>query len=111
MNKNEHLKKHNDYSGVNLVMVDETVNDMEDFGNKGRSSTLGPRPIIRHYEQHSEKFNGQEDSEQQHIDSSNTDQQNETSCENVDRTVDYQGWLQLKKRKWKNMLGKRKKQR
>lgn len=115
MNKNEHLKKHNDSSGVNLVMVDETVNDMEDFGNKGRSSTLGPRPIIRHYEanneQNSEKFNGQEDSEQQHIDSSNVDQQNETSCENVDRTVDYQGWLQLKKRKWKNMLGKRKKQR
>ncbi|MCH82280.1 DNA polymerase epsilon catalytic subunit A-like, partial [Trifolium medium] len=114
MNKNESSKKHNDSNG----MEDEIVNDMEDFGNRGRSSTSGPRPIIRHYkanhEQHSEKFNGQEDSEQ-HIGSSNIDQslslsQQDEICENVDRIVDYQGWLQIKKRKWKSMLGKRKKQ-
>lgn len=56
---------------------------------------------------------GQEDSEQQHIDRSNIvhplSQQNEILCEDIDRTVDYQGWLQMKKRKWKNMLGMRKK--
>ncbi|XP_058761674.1 DNA polymerase epsilon catalytic subunit A-like isoform X2 [Vicia villosa] len=118
MIKNESSKKHNDSKGVHNIMVDESVNDLEDFGNKGRSST-GPRPIIRHYEanneQHSEKINGQEDSEQQAVDRSNIlhplSQQNEISCEDIDRTVDYQGWLQMKKRKWKNMLGMRKKQR
>ncbi|GAU25117.1 hypothetical protein TSUD_274060 [Trifolium subterraneum] len=116
MNKNESSKKNNDSNG----MEDEIVNDMEDFGNRGRNSTSGPRPIIRHYkannEQHSEKFNGHEDSEQQHIGSSNINQslslsQQDEICENVDRIVDYQGWLQIKKRKWKSILGKRKKQR
>lgn len=118
MIKNESSKKHNDSKGVHDIMIDESVDDLEDFGNKGRSST-GPRPIIRHYEanneQHSDKFNGQEDSEQQPIDRSNIvhplSQQNEILCEDIDRTVDYQGWLQMKKRKWKNMLGMRKKQR
>lgn len=117
MNKNEYSKKHNDSN----VTVDETVNDLEDFGNRGKISTCGPRPIIRHYEANNEqppvKVNGQEDSEPQDIDSRHMDQplslsqENQISCENVDRTVDYQGWLQIKKRKWKDMLGRRKKQR
>lgn len=121
MNRDGCSKKHNDSNGIRRVMDDETVNDLEDFGNKGRGSTCGPRPIIRHYEankeQHSVKLNGQEDSEQQHNDSSSMDQplslsqQNQISCENVDRTVDYQGWLQIKKRKWKDMLARRKKRR
>lgn len=112
-------KKHNDSNGVNVVRDDETVNDVEDFGNRGKSSTCRPRPIIRHYEaaneQHSVKRDGQEDSKQQHIDGRSVDQppslsqQNQISCENVDRTVDYQGWLQIQKRKWKDMLSRRKK--
>ncbi|XP_057456006.1 DNA polymerase epsilon catalytic subunit A-like [Lotus japonicus] len=121
MNRKESSKKHDDSNGVRLVMDDETVNDLEDFGSNGRSSTGRPRPIIRHYEtnneRHSVNRNGQEDSEQQCNDSSSIDrppslsQKDEISGENIDKNVDYQGWLQLKKRKWKDMLEKRKKRR
>lgn len=120
MNRNEQAKKHNDSNGVHPVMDDEIFNELEDFGNKGRSSTCRPRPIIRHYEankeRHSRKINGQDDLEQQHNDNGSKDQllsplqQNET-CENVDRNVDYQGWLQIKKRRWKDVLERRKKRR
>ena len=118
MNRHECSKKHNDSNGVAPVMDEETVIDLEDFGNKTRSSPYGPRPIIRHYEvnseQHSVKLNGPENSEQQHNDNSCKDQalshfqQNEISCENVDRNVDYQGWLEIKKRKWKDIFERRK---
>ena len=120
MSRNEQSKKHNASNGVHHVMAGEAVNDLEDFGNKTMGSLGGPRPIIRHYEaktgQQSVKPNGQLDSEQQHNDHSSKlqphalSQQNETS-EIVDRTVDYQGWLQIKKRKWKDILESRKKQR
>ncbi|QHN82509.1 hypothetical protein S83_070461 [Arachis hypogaea] len=36
-------------------------------------------------------------------------QQKKISSENVDINVDYQGWLEIKKRKWKSILEKRKK--
>jgi len=102
-------------------MDDEILNELEDFGNKSRSSTHGPRPIIRHYEanneQNSRKLRDQQDMEQEHSKDNSSKknvlsplQQSET-CENVDRTVDYQGWLQVKKRIWKNILERRKKQR
>lgn len=121
MNRDEQSKKHNDSNHVPLVMDDEIINELEDFGNKGRSSTYGPRPIVRHYEanneQSSRKLSDQQDLEQEHSKDNSSKknvlsplQQNET-CENVDRTVDYQGWLQVKKRKWKNILEGRKKQR
>ncbi|ESW04397.1 hypothetical protein PHAVU_011G091900 [Phaseolus vulgaris] len=121
MNRNEQSKKHNDSNCVPLVMDDEILNELEDFGNKSRSSTPGPRPIIRHYEanneQNSRKLSDQQDMEQEHSKDNSSKknvlsplQQSET-CENVDRTVDYQGWLQVKKRIWKNILERRKKQR
>ncbi|KAG2397467.1 DNA polymerase epsilon catalytic subunit [Vigna angularis] len=121
MNKNEHLKKLNDSNRVSLVMDDEILNELEDFGNKGRSSTYGPRPIIRHYEanneQNSRKLSDQQDLEQEHSKDNSSKknllsppQQDET-YENIDRNVDYQGWLQVKKRMWKNILERRKKQR
>ncbi|XP_020214340.1 DNA polymerase epsilon catalytic subunit A isoform X3 [Cajanus cajan] len=122
MNRNEHSEKHNDSNGVHLVMDDEIVNELEDFGNKARSSTCRPRPIIRHYEanneRHLRKLNDQEDLEQQHHnDNSSKDEllsplhQNEILCENVDRNVDYQGWLQIKKRMWRNILERTRKRR
>ncbi|KAK7271283.1 hypothetical protein RJT34_27054 [Clitoria ternatea] len=120
MNQNERLKKHDEPNHVHLVMDDEAVNDLEDFGGSS-TSICGPRPIIRRYEankeRHSVKLNGLEDSEQEHNDRSSKDQllsalqQNEISCENIDRNVDYQGWLQMKKRKWKDILEGRKKKR
>jgi len=121
MNKNRHSKKHNDSNRVSPVMDDEILNELEDFGNKGRSSTYGPRPIIRHYEanneQNSRKLSDQQDLEQEHSKDNSSKknrlsplQQDET-YENVDRNVDYQGWLQVKKQIWKNILERRKKQR
>lgn len=102
-------------------MDKENINDLEDFGNKTRNNISGPRPIVRHYEAnkelHSVKSVGKEDSDQQHNDHSSKHQQltqlqqNGQSSENVDRTVDYQGWLQMKKRKWKDIITRRKKQR
>ncbi|RDX72004.1 DNA polymerase epsilon catalytic subunit A, partial [Mucuna pruriens] len=121
MNRNEHSKKHNDSNCVHLAMDDEIVNELEDFGNKGRSSTCKPRPIIRHYEankeRHSRKLNDRDLEQQCNADNSSKDQllsplqQNEILCENVDRNVDYQGWLQIKKQTWKNILERRKKRR
>ncbi|RZB74984.1 DNA polymerase epsilon catalytic subunit A-like [Glycine soja] len=106
MNRNEHSKRHDDSTRVPLVMDGDIVNELEDFGNKDRSSTCRPRPIIRHYEanneQHSRKVYDQEDVEQQH---------NKPLQQNVYRSVDYQGWLQIKKQTWKDILERRKKQR
>ncbi|KHN21127.1 DNA polymerase epsilon catalytic subunit A [Glycine soja] len=103
---NEHSKRHDDSTRVPLVMDGDIVNELEDFGNKDRSSTCRPRPIIRHYEanneQHSRKVYDQEDVEQQH---------NKPLQQNVYRSVDYQGWLQIKKQTWKDILERRKKQR
>ncbi|KAF7823259.1 DNA polymerase epsilon catalytic subunit A-like [Senna tora] len=121
MNADERSKKHSNSNNVCHVTDEETINDLEDFGNKTRSNISGPRPIIRHYEanneQHSVKSCGKEDSEQQHNDHSSERQplaqlqQNGLSSENVDRSVDYQGWLQTKKRKWKEIIARRKKRR
>ncbi|CAJ1979167.1 unnamed protein product [Sphenostylis stenocarpa] len=121
MSRNEHSKNHNDSNHVALVIDDEIVNELEDFGNKRRSSTCGPRPIVRHYqasnEQHSRMLNDQRDLEQEHNKDNSVKehlisplQQNEM-FENVDREVDYQGWLQVKKRMWKDILERRKKRR
>lgn len=121
MKWDENSKKHSNSNNVCQVMDGENINDLEDFGNKTRSKISGPRPIVRHYEANNEqdsvKLHAKEDSEQQHNDQSSERQplsqlqQNGLSSENVDRTVDYQGWLQTKKRKWKDIITRRKKQR
>ncbi|KAK4286365.1 hypothetical protein QN277_002926 [Acacia crassicarpa] len=121
MNRDELSKKQSNSDNVCHVMNEEAINDLEDFGNKTGNNITGPRPIIRHYEannkQHSVKPYGKEASEQKHSDHGNERQplaqlgRNELSSENVDKTVDYQGWLQTKKRKWKDIIARRKKQR
>ncbi|KAL6523491.1 hypothetical protein OROGR_017094 [Orobanche gracilis] len=69
------------------------VVDLEDFGNKGKSSNYTPTPIVCSYEKidHGQNMNDipMEDG--------------------VDRHVDYQGWLNQRKRKWKQVREKRKK--
>lgn len=114
-------KKRSNSDNVCHVMNEEAINDLEDFGNKTGNNISGPRPIIRHYEvnngQHSVKTYRREDSEQKNDDHGNEHQpptqleHNELSSENVDKTVDYQGWLQTKKRKWKDIIARKKKQR
>ena len=93
------------------------VKDLEDFQIKS-SSINGPRPIVRCYdvnEKRPAKKTGQLNSAEQQTDTghelSSLSQHNTSYVENIDRNVDYQGWLELKKRKWKDILDKRKKQR
>lgn len=105
MNRNEHSKRHDDSTRVPLVMDGDIVNELEDFGNKDRSSTCRPRPIIRHYEANNERHSGKlndQDVEQQH---------NKPLQQKVDKNVDYEGWLQIKKQTWKDILERRKKRR
>ncbi|KAL9391175.1 hypothetical protein Peur_015095 [Populus x canadensis] len=93
------------------------VKDLEDFQIKS-SSINRPRPIVRCYdvnEKRSAKKTGQLNFAEQQTDSvhelSSQPEHNTSYAENIDRNVDYQGWLELKKRKWKDILDRRKKQR
>lgn len=105
------MKKNSDAAGANGVMNEEIVKDLEDFGNKSRKSVTGPRPIVRCYEvnnrQNSVKTNDQVGCLQQQTDHRLPG----LSSENIDKNVDYRGWLELKKRKWKDTLERRKRQR
>lgn len=95
---------------TNHIVNEKIVEDLEDFGNKKGSSIIRPRPLVRHYEGNSErhpvKSMCQADDHQEEARVLNTN-----SAENIDRNIDYQGWLELKKRKWKDALDKRKRQR
>ncbi|KAK9999535.1 hypothetical protein SO802_019138 [Lithocarpus litseifolius] len=111
LNRDEFLKKNSDAAGTNGVIDEEIVKDLEDFGNKSRNSVNGPRPIVRCYEvnnrQNSVKTNDQVGCLQQQTDH----RLPALSSENIDKNVDYRGWLELKKRKWKDTLERRKRQR
>ncbi|GLU18367.1 hypothetical protein SLE2022_346730 [Rubroshorea leprosula] len=98
------------------------VDDLEDFQNKSRNSKAGPRPIVRCYEVSNDQDSGkttdqacclqaQADHRENAHQESSPLQQNVLSTENVDRNVDYRGWLEIKKRKWKDTLEMRKRQR
>lgn len=107
---------------TNHIVNEKNVEDLEDFGNKKESSMDRPRPLVRHYEGNSErhpvKSMCQADDHQEETRVINNGlqelsslQQHAVSAENIDRNIDYQGWLELKKRKWKDALDKRKRQR
>ena len=103
----------------NRVMAEETIEDLEDFRNKGKTSSAGPRPIVRCYEVNSkpqpDNMNCLANSPNQpasHSESALTPlQPTDVSTDNIDRNVDYLGWLEMKKRKWKDAREKRKRQR
>ncbi|OMO89101.1 hypothetical protein COLO4_19937 [Corchorus olitorius] len=103
------VKKANDAVTANHVLV----GDLEDFQKKSRNSEKGPTPIVRCYEvnnnKHHVKAAVEANSVQQQL--SSPLQPNVLPTENVDKNVDYQGWLELKKRKWKDNLERRKRQR
>ncbi|XP_020536143.1 DNA polymerase epsilon catalytic subunit A isoform X2 [Jatropha curcas] len=111
-NKDDSLRKTTDVVTASYMMDKENVEDLEDFQNK-RNSINGPRPIVRCYEVNNEKCSlkatGRMDFSEQKLD--NGESASEMSIENIDRNVDYQGWLEQKKRKWKDTLDRRKRQR
>ncbi|OAP09577.1 TIL2 [Arabidopsis thaliana] len=75
--------------------------DIEDFCKENKPSVKGPKPVARSYE----------------VDRNHSEQESwdpefhDISLQNVDKNVDYQGWLELEKRKWKMTLKNKKKRR
>ncbi|KAG7653527.1 DNA polymerase epsilon catalytic subunit A C-terminal [Arabidopsis suecica] len=82
----------------------DNVEDIEDFCKENRPSVKGPKPIARSYEVNKK----QSEREQQE---SCDPEFHDISFQNIDKSVNYQGWLELKKRKWKVTLEKKKKRR
>ncbi|KAG8371187.1 hypothetical protein BUALT_Bualt13G0060900 [Buddleja alternifolia] len=96
------------------------IADMEDFRNTGKSLPIRPQVIVHSFginkEQNQVKTshlvecaeqNGRDESGHKH----STHPLQKVFEESIDRSVDYQGWLELKKRKWKETREKRKRQR
>ncbi|XP_024985920.1 DNA polymerase epsilon catalytic subunit A-like isoform X2 [Cynara cardunculus var. scolymus] len=107
VNKGNEEELRNDANGKNHVH-EQNVEDMEDFRSNCKSLSVGPTPIVRSYEtNHKEKAD--------HVKIGNpllaSVQPIDIPMENIDRHVDYQGWLDSRKRKWKQVREKRKRQR
>ncbi|KAL9300842.1 putative DNA-directed DNA polymerase [Arabidopsis thaliana] len=83
---------------------DNVVADIEDFCKENRPSVKGPKPVATSYEV---DRNHSEGKQQESWDPEFHD----ISLQNVDKNVDYQGWLELEKRKWKMTLTNKKKRR
>ncbi|XP_057955577.1 DNA polymerase epsilon catalytic subunit A-like [Malania oleifera] len=116
------VKKNNEATTTNHVIDGENVEDFEDFRNKGRTSAVGPRPIVRCYEVNNERHSDKKNShvyslQQETVYGENVhqlisqEQQNATAVEHIDKNLDYQGWLEIRKRKWKGIREMRKRQR
>lgn len=96
----------------------QNLEDLEDFGHSGKSSIFGPRPVVHRHgvnKEHPVNTSDQLDGQQQNGHSSSQSKmlpsQENADVEDVDRNVDYHGWLQQKKRKWKEIREERKRQR
>lgn len=106
-----------DPDGKNHVPNEQDVVDLEDFGSNGKSSGVGPRPIVRSYETNHKTsglgaFSEKKLDHDQNVEPLVSSQQPiDIDIEDIDRHLDYQGWLDSKKRKWKQVREKRKKQR
>ncbi|KAI3783594.1 hypothetical protein L1987_42678 [Smallanthus sonchifolius] len=107
----------NDANGENHVPYEHNTADLEDFGSNGKSSGVGPRPIVRSYETN-HKTSGQGASSKKKPDHGqggnppmSSLQPIDVDIEDIDKHLDYQGWLDSRKRKWKQVRERRKKQR
>ncbi|KAL5717104.1 DNA-directed DNA polymerase [Ranunculus cassubicifolius] len=95
--------------------------DLEDFRVEGSPASIGPRPIVRNYQvnRNTESVTvscptatpSRKDVTNRQHQLLSTVHETAASEENIDRTVDYQGWLKSKKRKWKSTREVRKKRR
>lgn len=96
------FKKVNDANGKNHVHEHKVV-DVEDFGSNRKSSNYTPRSIVCSYE-----TNGKTSSSKEKVDHGQS--MNPDLEDNINRHLDYPGWLDQRKRKWKQVREKRKKQ-
>lgn len=90
---------------ISSNLLNGNVEDLEDFGRKKGSSTSSPRPVARHYE-----GNGERDQVKGTCNPNDCPYQ-DMPTEDIDKNVDYQGWLEIKKRKWREVLDQRKRRR
>lgn len=122
LSKNIGVKTSSDVN-INRHGVDkQNTEDLEDFGKNGKTFLVGPRPIVHCYDSYTEqnlsKASSEMDCPPRQSDGDGgtyklwtSSQENAISNENIDRNVDYDGWLELKKRKWKQTRENRKRQR
>ncbi|KAM3201238.1 DNA polymerase epsilon catalytic subunit A [Capsicum annuum] len=96
----------------------QNCEDLEDFRQCGKSSIFGPRPVVHRHgvnKEHPLSTSDQLDSRQQNGHACSLSKvlpsQEIAAVEDIDRNVDYNGWLQQKKRKWKENREERKHQR
>ncbi|XP_052190980.1 DNA polymerase epsilon catalytic subunit A-like isoform X2 [Diospyros lotus] len=121
LKSNGSVKMNSDAVTIDLI-TDEIVEDLEDLANRGRTSAVGHRHVIRSFEVNNEqcvvKRNGKVyPPEKQNDDAGSMCQvlsplqQKTMNIEDIDINVDYQGWLEIRKRKWRDTREKRKSQR
>ncbi|CAI9105576.1 OLC1v1004524C1 [Oldenlandia corymbosa var. corymbosa] len=112
--KTDGAKAINDGSTNKQGSDEHTTADLEDLGYNGKTFTGGPRPIVRCYkangEQHQATTTSKMDCCARQSDGQE-DGKSSQGIESIDRNVNYEGWLELTKRKWKETLEKRKRQR
>lgn len=96
----------------------QNIEDLEDFRHSGKSSIYGPRPVVHRHgvnKEHPVNTSDQVDNQQQSGHASSPckmlPSQEIAAVEDIDRNVDYHGWLQQKKRKWKEIREERKRRR
>ncbi|XP_058067456.1 DNA polymerase epsilon catalytic subunit A-like isoform X2 [Magnolia sinica] len=119
LNKDKSLQKDFTQDISNHALDKMNVIDLEDIANKENVSITGPRPLVRSYEVNKEQHSARLSCPADDMPSSNQHQhplmpygnQQQHPTENVDRNVDYQGWLEVKKRKWKYSREERKRRR
>lgn len=119
--RDDAVSANNDLDTTNHKIGESNVIDLEDFRSNRKTSLVRPRPIVHAYginnEMSRSKTSFQVESPEQ-IDfggngcmASKQPLQTVFIKENIDRNVDYEGWLELRKRKWKETREKRKRQR
>ncbi|XP_051120943.1 DNA polymerase epsilon catalytic subunit A-like [Andrographis paniculata] len=96
-----------------------SISDMEDFMNTEKTPQVRPQPIVHSYGIINEHHKATTQNPEEGLEQNGRDEIAEHSRHplqkdievTIDRCVDYQGWLELKKRKWKETREKRKRQR
>ncbi|XP_071932173.1 DNA polymerase epsilon catalytic subunit A-like [Coffea arabica] len=122
LSKNNGLKGSSDVISNKQGVDEQNAADLEDFGKISRTFRVGPRPVVHCFDANEVQQLSKTSSEldcppQQSIRDGGTPklwtspQEAAISKESIDRNVDYRGWLELKKRKWRETREKRKRQR
>lgn len=97
----------------------QNITDMEDFRYSGKNTPARPQPIVRSYGIHDEQHQVERNNVLESTEGNDRETGHKQSThplqkapeETIDKSVDYQGWLESRKRKWRSTREKRKRQR